>query len=795
MEKQIFGESNFSYEMKFVETNAFQKLLKLTKSGRSPILMTGPGGSGKTSNLHLLLTHLREESRVGILIQSGSIRGETDLLNEIRDQLDESVRNNLGSVQIGSSASIASGIVTELVNSLPSPPVMIFDEIDDFIVRENSAIRIVIGQIQRDTRATLILSGRAIPSWFTSELSRAYEVQLESFDQAEIAEMLVRNEVSKDRIHSLPLLKRVTGGNPLIIALILNLMRSNQFSLEEILEFHDVTPSRVTDRLIEVDLQRFEKLGAMGPSREDYTDLLGLICLREMLAVSELTFSEKVLDQILVNSSLLTRDGSFIRLVHKSMAEAIRASLGLNPPPDLKVSDLSFGMEEAERDNLLEDSFLLPKGMAEIISGETSIVVGDRGSGKSALYAQLTKVDLKPEQKTKIIAMRDPRGLIEKMGTDGAKLDSTEEFREAWRLCVAVTIAESEDISGSLFHSVTAKALRQTFSEDRAEYENWWTPLLNIFRSTKYKFSLGPVSIDAEPLNGKKAGGKRISVDGFLDSVTAQLSKDSVKLILAVDRVDEIHKYDRSRQERLVQGLFQAEAEMSQNSKISLLVFIRSDLFHVYSIEEKNKTISRKFNLEWDEHRLLDVMLHRVFSSEILSDLSKSILSAGGFESIGLQVAFPDTVENVPFVDWLWSSLRNGRGKISPRQIILLLILCKQTSEARIEKVDKLPLISSGILRSAMTKLSEISFEEMTDDFRVAPNFLRNCRAAKLEKLSTLEIDELFVEADGNKNLCIEHLESLGFFERVVREESNGTRSYHFRIPKLFTRAWGEDVD
>jgi hypothetical protein len=68
-----------------------------------------------------------------------------------------------------------------------------------------------------------------------------------------------------------------------------------------------------------------------------------------------------------------------------------------------------------------------------------------------------------------------------------------------------------------------------------------------------------------------------------------------------LDRIDETFKYDRAKQEAVVQALLQAEARVSLFDAIGLAVFLRTDLFELYDIQEKNKLVSRTLTLDWEK--------------------------------------------------------------------------------------------------------------------------------------------------------------------------------------------------
>ena len=82
------------------------------------------------------------------------------------------------------------------------------------------------------------------------------------------------------------------------------------------------------------------------------------------------------------------------------------------------------------------------------------------------------------------------------------------------------------------------------------------------------------------------------------------------------DRIDETFKYDRAKQEAVVQALLQAEGRVSLFERIGLVIFLRTDLFELYDIQEKNKLVSRTLTLDWSEEEWLQVLVRRVLANE-----------------------------------------------------------------------------------------------------------------------------------------------------------------------------------
>ena len=242
-----------------------------------------------------------------------------------------------------------------------------------------------------------------------------------------------------------------------------------------------------------------------------------------------------------------------------------------------------------------------------------------------------------------------------------------------------------------------------------------------------------------------------MDVESFLREADDLLRESARRIVIMFDRIDEIFKYNRPRQETVVQALLQAEARVSLFKCIGLAVFLRTDLFELYDIQEKNKLISRTLTLDWSEEEWLQVLVRRVLANEPFHPLAKRLLAAdGNIETrSALEVLFPPEIEGQPIDQWLVDSLRNGNGDLSPRMAILLLHLTQDQSARPEETVTTLPLFSAEAAGKAMTKLSNSSFWEVVNDFKVAPSFVRSCRAGKLHTFTLKEVEKLFNEADG----------------------------------------------
>ena len=185
------------------------------------------------------------------------------------------------------------------------------------------------------------------------------------------------------------------------------------------------------------------------------------------------------------------------------------------------------------------------------------------------------------------------------------------------------------------------------------------------------------------------------------------------------------------------------------------------------------------------------MLVRRIFANEPLVWVAARLRrSDGDLETWpALAALFPTEVEDRPIDRWLVDSVRNGNGDVSPRSAVLLLHLARNYSARPSDSVEVLPLFSADAIGRAMTELSELSFSEVVNDFKVAPSFVLNCRAGKRRIFSLTDVEGLFDPEEGAISEQVRLLERLGFLERVVIDIDTGAQS-KFRIPELYTRCW-----
>jgi energy-coupling factor transporter ATP-binding protein EcfA2 len=812
----------------FVQTRASAELYAgVRHSGRHTLLLGNPG-VGKTSILRHAGLALEREGHICTFLtlrdfqRASELSAETtrllldaiaasELIHSLSDHhewrldLERRVSPSYRSER-GASLNRLFGLLVDVIDS-PRLIILLFDGLDE-IAEPSEVVRWLEQLTARAPHfVRIVVSSRVNVFSERLQLTNRYNVLAVSpLTISESIEFLHKKLGITADPDSLVFLAKFSQGNPLILSIA---------ALHTEMHGVPITGARTSEHFIQAFIDNIlQRLGDQ--RREGSLTALRLVALFRPITQRFIVQESRVRTddlRALIEAGLLyeTAPGT-LDFTHQSFYEYVLNRLVL--PDDFCPTSLEFGDEAAERDSRLEGNFIVRPEIEQIFAGRRNIVLGDRGVGKSAIFKRLQGPRFQPSSSTPnsvthsgplVIASQLAGDFFPQYNAATADVTSAERFKALWLLYAASLIAlkvqeilQPTDPTHRRTLQFAHELLRTTGQSEAIVSESRLSRMKAALRSAipnAISFSVGPVSVEPKWgeatsfLNSKR----ELSVIDFLQRVDAMLLSREERMLVVFDQVDEIFKYDRDVQESLIQGLFLAEAFVAQTSALKIVVLLRTDLYEVYDIQEKNKFVSRTSNLSWAREELLDFLLSRLFSNDSLAStkefLWNEIISRETRLAAGLRIAFPEEIEGTPFVQWLWDGLRNSKGNVSARQIILLLNLARDNST--VNERGGVPIFRVRALIHAMMAVSELSYEEVVSDFRIATSFVRNCRAGRIREFELETVQHLFAPEDGPVAQQVERLERLGFLERKVTQEGSEL-TYRFFIPILYTRAWDQ---
>ncbi|MEU5596340.1 hypothetical protein [Streptomyces sp. NPDC020298] len=381
-----------------------------------------------------------------------------------------------------------------------------------------------------------------------------------------------------------------------------------------------------------------------------------------------------------------------------------------------------FGRDDAEtdlKDGLLRGAVFRPNhAYEEVLSGRKSLIIGRKGSGKSAICRQLATARGHPGASV-LITPDDAAGdEIRRFELQGVTADTAKSL--IWRYVFAVHAARHLTGHARTGHHrrrlpSAVRALRR-FLRANGEYDD--SRLYDRLRrgaSGLQSANLSLKAFGAEAalgVNGASEGaraGRQLEVleDGVA-AAFAELGCDGSHppLLFLVDQLEQVWTVDAD-SHALVAGLLLAakHATGHYGSAVRTALFLRSDIYDTLNFSEGDKFHSDEIRISWSRRGLEDVALARARAS-----LGVEI----GEEQLWGEV-FPSVVRGEPTADYLFR-----RALPRPRDAIQFLNACRGAAHERGG-----PWITEADVLAATERFSRWKLQDLAKEYLVNHPFLR----------------------------------------------------------------------
>lgn len=298
--------------------------------------------------------------------------------------------------------------------------------------------------------------------------------------------------------------------------------------------------------------------------------------------------------------------------------------------PVMALDGFDLGDPEGKTDALLESCLCEIPAIREFLLGKKDIVLGERGTGKTALFRLLATRKLNisaPGDKKSLVLPLDEnieykqvKDLVENRISYCTKKPNVK-YQFLWEIFITYKMLELLEIQGISDDRLSTHrkdiSVALGFEKPKVGLMEF---LLGHKKSVGVKLdNLHPTSstffISAEPAAQLDQAATQIDLQRIKRDVSSVLDKNNCILFVLLDRLDEfviLEDYDT--QKLLLEGLVACYRNFSTGTPVKIKLFVRTDLFNRLNIGDlgADKIIAKSIKLSWRPEDLRELVARRL---------------------------------------------------------------------------------------------------------------------------------------------------------------------------------------
>ncbi|NMC61433.1 MAG: hypothetical protein GYA51_18930 [Candidatus Methanofastidiosa archaeon] len=380
-----------------------------------------------------------------------------------------------------------------------------------------------------------------------------------------------------------------------------------------------------------------------------------------------------------------------------------------------------FGSIDAESDGKLIEYFIQSPALEKLINYEKGLVLGRKGSGKTAIYKFL--VHVKPQITSPLLFRDYPWKIHDRFVSHFAS--SQESYINSWNFlffieALKVVIKNIDSFQDTKIKREINKCKKWLIRNWGSEQFSHKESLLPKRRKFSFSFSpsilgnsLGSVSNDF--FDEQKAGQTITEINRKLESILAIILESFGKPIyLLFDELDLAYSSDDPNYFNRVIGLLSACYKMFNKSskKIRIILFLRTDIFEQLKFQDRSKIEDNMIiNLNWDPNDpLANFSLKQLISKRIQVNINSK---SDNFERNWSEVV---ELGNMGRNQQKWNFIIE-RTFDRPRDVIKFMNLSLERAKARLlSNVQSIDKITTDDIHGIRRDYSIYLFRELEDE-------------------------------------------------------------------------------
>ena len=466
---------------------------------------------------------------------------------------------------------------------------------------------------------------------------------------------------------------------------------------------------------------------------------------------------------------------------------------------------LDFGKVDSESESNLDTKFIKTLDFERFIEPDTSLILGAKGSGKSALFEMFSKY----EDKCKELASEKINDVIIVTGTgfkdvselttdDMKKLMQNEcDFDSIWKLYIAIKISMR---LGKLNYYGEA-SLKEFLKQAGLMYDFRILPVLKNLWGLVIGTPPSGIKVEIKGVKVELGKNGSIDVEDLLSEIDDLMSQENKQCWILFDKIDELFSNNYDKRRSCIESLFRVYLEFTHKYKnIKLKIFLRNDIWSTLKFVNKDHLTDKMVELKWDKDNLMKLVLKRCCAIDEIRDyisVKSGISKNQILDNVNIETAFYTIFAKQVYsgqreakvIDWMIDRITDGLGGKYPRELINFCNISKrnQLNNYNITNNDDF-LISGSAIRNAYFEVSKIKCESYLSEFPDLSKHFERFAGCNQSSFTRQELIKLMKGLTPRGEEMVKALYEVGVLYPYKKKRANADK---FDIPKLYRSGLG----
>lgn len=462
------------------------------------------------------------------------------------------------------------------------------------------------------------------------------------------------------------------------------------------------------------------------------------------------------------------------------------------------LADLSFGSVDSESEENLDKKFIKTKDFEEFTNPQKSLILGAKGSGKSALFQMFSKYENRARElgnineRTLIITGTGFNDIKELRTDDFCKLMMQEnaDFDRIWELYIAVKLAIKLGKEGY----TCGENLREFCKQAGILEDVRILTILKQLWSVVVGTPIQGIDVNIKGTEIKIGGKYSVDTQDMLEEINEILEEENIECWILFDKIDELYSNDYEKRKKCIESLFRTYLSFTNRfPKVRFKIFLRNDIWSTLEFVNKSHISDKIIELTWSKYDLLRMLMCRCLTgskieeymtNEFGMDKEELLLQPNieqSFYAIFAKQVYKGKRE-AKMINWLLLRITDGLGGKYPRELINFANYAKE-EQKELNSFEPDCLISGNAIKKAFAKVSEVKCNTYLSEFPTLRQHFERFRGKDSAKYDRRQLVELM---DGLEPAGDDMIRAL--YETGMLEAKNGRAAADnlFEIPKLF---------